>query len=98
MRRSNERIRQDRDRILSELTRDWESTNEIADRLARLRSQVFRDLKWLEDQDLVESRLVPGGPFYCLDDKVILTQENHTSHQGHDVRPVNPPAREWRLV
>ena len=98
MKRSKAKIREDRDAILALLTEEGLSTREIAEELSMPQGRTFRDLRWLENQDLVESELKKGGPYYCVDCEEIVTPETHELCRGKTIRPVNPDYREWRLA
>ena len=94
MPRSSEQLGLDRLRVL-EAAKEWISTSAIAAGLTSRSSLVGGDCRWLEQRELLESRLAASEKrlMFCIDCREVVTGENYAECRGKEQRPFFPNVR-----
>lgn len=75
------------------------STPKLAEEIGRDPKKAYRDCHEMEKDGLLSSSTEPGQKLlFCVDDREVLTQDNHEEHEGHDLRSFFAKVKVWSLT
>ncbi len=75
------------------------STSKLANATQGDPKKVYRDCHEMEKDGLLSSSSEPGQKLlFCVDDREVITHDNHEEHEGHDLRSFFAKVKVWTLT